>query len=580
MNIDIIQQQLDALYEESLDNAYAYMMDIAIKAMNEDNEDVLLFILNELIGYYRVTSQINEGEKVAQQLINILKLKGYEGTLQQATSYLNIATMYRAFGKFEQALALYQETEKIYLQLNQHDLRLSAFYNNYSLLYMQQKEYRKAIDLACQALKIVEEEKDYAKMAVSYSNLAQMYILINQKDKAEDYVEKAIFLFENYTDNDSHYYSALATKGQYECEMGHIEEALVYYEQAIQGVEKVYGHSQDYETLVNNKKKVMAMKNRLPKGLEICQKYYETYGKKLIDEKYASYKQYMAIGMFGYGSDCLGYDDEISKDHDFGGGFCILLPSHIYQKIGKELQVDYEKLPDEFMGVKRLTSLHGQGRVGVFEIDQFFLQFLNAYPQSLHDWLYLDEQALLNCTNGIIFDDYYGKVTKIREELAYYPEEIRIKKIALTVAKIAQSGQYNYGRCMTRHDYVAANLALNEFIDQTLSLIYLMNKQYKPYYKWSFYGLKDCVILYDIKDCLEKLAILPCQKEKWNQQYKEMNKNDEKVRIIEYICQCIVEELNKAGLSHLKDDFLDNHVGVIMSHMKDNDIEVKNVMEG
>lgn len=264
MNIDIIQQQLDALYEESLDNAYAYMMDIAIKAMNED---VLLFILNELIGYYRVTSQINEGEKVAQQLINILKLKGYEGTLQQATSYLNIATMYRAFGKFEQALALYQETEKIYLQLNQHDLRLNAFYNNYSLLYMQQKEYRKAIDLACQALKIVEEEKDYAKMAVSYSNLAQMYILINQKDKAEDYVEKAIFLFENYTDNDSHYYSALATKGQYECEMGHIEEALVYYEQAIQGVEKVYGHSQDYETLVNNKKKVMAMKNRLPKVL-------------------------------------------------------------------------------------------------------------------------------------------------------------------------------------------------------------------------------------------------------------------------------------------------------------------------
>ena len=66
---------------------------------------------------------------------------------------------------------------------------------------------------------------------------------------------------------------------------------------------------------------------------------------------------------------------------------------------------------------------------------------------------------------------------------------------------------------MTRHDYVAANLALNEFIDQTLSLIYLMNKQYKPYYKWSFYGLKDCVILYDIKDCLEKLAILPCQKD-------------------------------------------------------------------
>ena len=569
MNIHIIQQQLDALYEENLDNAYAYMMDIAIKAMNEDNDDVLLFILNELIGYYRVTSQVSEGEKIAQQLINILKVKGYDGTLQQATSYLNIATMYRAFGNLDQALILYQETENIYVQLNHHDLRLSAFYNNYSLLYLQRKEYRKAIDLAHQALKIVEEEKDYAKMAVSYSNLAQMYILINQKEKAKDYVEKAIFLFENYTNNDSHYYSALASKGQYECEMGHFEEALVYYDKAIQGVERVYGHSQDYKTLVNNKKKVLDMKNRAPKGLEICQKYYETYGKKMIDEKYQDYKQYMAIGMFGYGSDCLGYDDEISRDHDFGGGFCILLPAPVYQKIGKEMQEDYEKLPDEFMGVKRLTSFHGQGRVGVFEIDQFFLQFLNIYPHSSNDWLYLDEQALLNCTNGMIFDDYYGEVTKIRKELAYYPEVIRIKKIALTVAKIAQSGQYNYGRCMKRHDYVAANLAINEFIDQTLSLIYLMNKRYKPYYKWSFYGLKDCVILYDIKDCLEKLVILPNQKEQWNQRYEGINKNDEKVRIIEYICQRIVEELNEAGLSHLKDEFLDNHVAVIMNHIEE-----------
>ena len=569
MNIHIIQQQLDALYEENLDNAYAYMMDIAIKAMNEDNDDVLLFILNELIGYYRVTSQVSEGEKIAQQLINILKVKGYDGTLQQATSYLNIATMYRAFGNLDQALILYQETENIYVQLNHHDLRLSAFYNNYSLLYLQRKEYRKAIDLAHQALKIVEEEKDYAKMAVSYSNLAQMYILINQKEKAKDYVEKAIFLFKNYTNNDSHYYSALASKGQYECEMGHFEEALVYYDKAIQGVERVYGHSQDYKTLVNNKKKVLDMKNRAPKGLEICQKYYETYGKKMIDEKYQDYKQYMAIGMFGYGSDCLGYDDEISRDHDFGGGFCILLPAPVYQKIGKEMQEDYEKLPDEFMDVKRLTSFHGQGRVGVFEIDQFFLQFLNIYPHSSNDWLYLDEQALLNCTNGMIFDDYYGEVTKIRKELAYYPEVIRIKKIALTVAKIAQSGQYNYGRCMKRHDYVAANLAINEFIDQTLSLIYLMNKRYKPYYKWSFYGLKDCVILYDIKDCLEKLVILPNQKEQWNQRYEGINKNDEKVRIIEYICQRIVEELNEAGLSHLKDEFLDNHVAVIMNHIEE-----------
>ena len=60
---------------------------------------------------------------------------------------------------------------------------------------------------------------------------------------------------------------------------------------------------------------------------------------------------------------------------------------------------------------------------------------------------------------------------------------------------MAQSGQYNYARCMQREDEVAATLALNEFIDQTLSLLYLLNKKYKPYYKWSYYGLKDCTCL-------------------------------------------------------------------------------------
>ena len=137
MNIHVIQQQLDLLYKESLDNAYAYMMDIAIKAMNEENEEVLLFILNELIGYYRVTSQKEDGNRVALQLINILSVKGYDHTLYQATSFLNIATMYRAFGQLDQALSLYQETQRIYEKVNVHDEELSSFYNNYSLLYLE-----------------------------------------------------------------------------------------------------------------------------------------------------------------------------------------------------------------------------------------------------------------------------------------------------------------------------------------------------------------------------------------------------------------------------------------------------------
>lgn len=581
MDIISIQNQLDQLYKESLDNAYAYMMDIALKAMNENNDEILLFILNELIGYYRVTTKINEGIKVADQLIHIIYAKNLEDSIAAATSYLNIATMYRAFGQLDQAMTLYQKTEDIYQQLPDDDIRVSAFYNNYSLFYMELKEYKKAIELGEKALTLVLNSQNKAEEAVSYTNLAQMYLAINQIEKAKQFVRKGIELFHNYTINDSHYFSALATLSQCYYAEEDYQKAIELYNEAIDGVERVYGKSKDYYTILNNRDQIIQLvNNKKPKGLEICQQYYETYGRKLIDEKFKKYQQYMAIGMFGFGSDCLGYDDEISQDHDFGGGFCILLPQNIYDEIGKQLQKEYDLLPDEFMNMKRMTSFHGQGRVGVFEINHFFKQFIQYFPQTLNDWLYIDENALLNCTNGMIFDDYYGQVTKIRQDLKYFPEDIRIKKIVRALAKMAQSGQYNYGRCMKRHNHVAASLAIHEFIEQTLSLIYLLNKRYKPYYKWSFYGLKDCVILYDIKDCIEQLILLPSQEEKWKDFAGSINYNDDKVRIIEYICKRVVEELNNEGLSMLKDDFLDNHTYEVMSHIKDEMIRSKHIMEG
>lgn len=580
MNVKKIQKQLDSLYKESLDNAYAYMMDIAVKAMNESDNEVLLFILNELIGYYRVTTKKEEGEKIAYQLICLMLSLGYDQTIEIATTYLNIATMYRAFGDFDKAIRLYQKTEDIYQVLKKDDMRLSAFYNNYSLLFLELKEYKKALTLAHKALDIVEMNQAMAEAAVSYANLAQMYLLINQKKRAKQYVLKSISLFENFTNQDSHYYSALATLGQCYFAYDDYDLALHYYQKALQGVEKVYGHNKDYYTILDNQNKILKEKKRRPQGLEICQKFYETYGKTMINDKFKNYQKYMAIGMFGFGSDCLGYDDEISVDHDFGAGFCILLPQNIYHEIGRDLQEEYNQLPNEFMGIQRKTSLHGKGRVGVFEINSFFLQFLKNYPKTLDDWLFMNEDALLNCTNGLIFDDYYGKVSQIRQYLQYYPEDIRIKKIARAVAKIAQSGQYNYARCMKRHDIVAAQFALNEFVDQTLSLIYLLNKKYKPYYKWSFYGLKDCVILYDIKDCLEKLLQLPPQMKQWHKESAMLNEQDEKIRIIEYICQRIVEELQEEGLTQKNDDFLDNHVKDIMSHIHDENIREKHVMEG
>lgn len=583
MKANEIQNKLNQLYDQNLlDEAYQFLLQETQKAMDQEDDLLVLMLLSELIGYYRVTAQFQYGNTIAQQAMKIVGSKGLEKTIHGATTYLNIATLYRVQGKFQEALELYKKTEIIYKDLlSEKDERYPAFYNNFSLLYQEMGNYQQALDYALKALKMIAKlDNCEIEQAITYTNLSQMYFSLNDISHGKKCLKKAIDLYENYGSQDPHYFAALSALAHGYYLEGNYKKAVLLYDEVLVGIESVFGKNKDYQTVLSNKRKVEKLLNEPIKGLDICQKYYEVYGKKLIDEKFKDYQRYMAIGLFGFGSDCLGYDDKISQDHDFGPGFCIWLPENIYKEIGKKLQEEYDQLPQEFMGLRRIQSYHGAGRVGVFSIEDYFKQFLYKIPSTLEEWLYADENALLACTNGRIFDDYYGEVTKIRKKLSYYPEDIRIKKIVRAIAKMAQSGQYNYARCMKRHDEVAASLALNEFVDQTLSVIYLLNKKYKPYYKWSFYGLKDCLILNDISDCLHQLILLPSQIQHWHNHTSVVNTDDEKIVIIEKICQRVIMELHHQSLTSHFDDFLDNHTINMMNLIQDKTIREKHIMEG
>ena len=583
MEVFDIQKQLDIYYRHNqLNQAYEFLLIQTQEAMEKGDDLLVLMLLSELIGYYRVTAQFSLGHSIANQAYKILCARGLENSIHGATTYLNIATLLRAEGKYQDALSLYHKTEKIYQELlDEKDERYSAFYNNVSLLYQELGDYQKAIEYEMKALNIVQSLDDCEiETAITYTNLSQMYFSIHELKQGKEYLDLGIALFEEYGPLDPHYFAAMSSLAYYYVLLKDYHKALSLYDVVLNKIEHVFGKNKDYQTVLLNKRNVEEMMNKPLKGLDICQKYYETYGQKMIEEQFKDYQKYMAIGICGFGSDCLGYDDEISHDHDFGPGFCIWLPRDIYQLIGKDLQKAYDALPKEFMGLKRHESMHGQGRVGVFIIEDFFHQFLQHFPQTLSDWLYCDENALLLCTNGRIFNDYYGEISRIRDFLEYYPEDIRIKKIARAVAKIAQSGQYNYSRCMQRHDEVAASLALNEFIEQTLSCIYLLNKKYKPYYKWSFYGLKDCTKLRDIQPMIAQLVTLPSQREQWEKPIKPVNTQDQKVVLIEKICQKMITELHVQGLTDHYDDFLDNHTFNIMNRINAPIIRSKHIMEG
>ena len=107
------------------------------------------------------------------------------------------------------------------------------------------------------------------------------------------------------------------------------------------------------------------------KGLELAEQYFFTVGAPMIREHFPDYEGRIAAGLVGMGSECFGFDDEISRDHDWGPTFCLWLTKRDHEKIGIDLQVAFDDLPRSFAGFgPREESAWGRGRSGAFEIGQ------------------------------------------------------------------------------------------------------------------------------------------------------------------------------------------------------------------
>ena len=249
-------------------------------------------------------------------------------------------------------------------------------------------------------------------------------------------------------------------------------------------------------------------------GLELSRAFFEEYGRPMLEEQFPQVLPYLAVGLFGSGSECFGYDDAVSRDHDFEPGFCIFLPGEdiVERRTAFQLERAYAKLPREFMGLRRsLVTPVGGARQGVLRTDEFFSEKIGSAngELSLYDWLRIPEYALAECTNGALYLDNYGEVSTIRQNLARYPQDVRCKKLAGNLLLMAQAGQYNYPRCLAHGETAAAQLAVNEFVNAALSVIFLLNERYLPFYKWRFRALRELPLLSESARVLEYLLCTP-----------------------------------------------------------------------
>ena len=193
-----------------------------------------------------------------------------------------------------------------------------------------------------------------------------------------------------------------------------------------------------------------------------------------------------------------------------------------------------------------------------------------AVPDTLMKWVRIQEHFLATCTSGEVFEDGLGEFTAIRSALLpCYPEDVRLKKLAARAATMAQSGQYNFPRMLRRGDVFAARLALGEFLNAALSMLYLLNFRYEPFYKWQFAGAEGLVAMAKALPYLKDIAASSTMRDAG--------------RIsgdIEAACAVAIGELRLQGLTEAEGDYMEPHAYSIMAHIEDETVRNLHVMEG
>lgn len=173
------------------------------------------------------------------------------------------------------------------------------------------------------------------------------------------------------------------------------------------------------------------MKNAIEKN----RWFYDNRVAGMIRERFPEYEDRIAVGIVGEGSDCFGYDDGISRDHDFGTGVCLWIDDEDMERFGVRLSAAYNELVDS--SERSFFTARLRERRGVMTIRGFYSNILNVDCDvkscilTEEQWYRLDHSCLKTATNGEVFRDDTGVFTAFRRYLLnYYPDRVWRARIA------------------------------------------------------------------------------------------------------------------------------------------------------
>jgi hypothetical protein len=222
-------------------------------------------------------------------------------------------------------------------------------------------------------------------------------------------------------------------------------------------------------------------------GLDISQEFIHGILLPLLREELQEDYNRIAVAVVGTGSDVLGLDDEISRDHHWGPRANVMHLREDASRIEPKIQNALNKVPSKFGQFDVQVSIGNLTGVCYCEIETFFHRFLGSdpLPSKDLDWLGLCEVDLFHVTAGTIVYDGLGELTRRCNALAYYPDNVWKKRIADWCMYVTgRDAPYNLHRVSKRHDDLTCTIYFGLCVKRLMELCFTLNRQYAPYTKW------------------------------------------------------------------------------------------------
>lgn len=236
-------------------------------------------------------------------------------------------------------------------------------------------------------------------------------------------------------------------------------------------------------------------------GLSLCRIFFEEAVQPIVDSTFPELKYSAAL--IGNGSEVLGFDTQMSTDHDWGPRVMLFLGESDHERFAVAIQHELtRRLPVSFHGYSTSfgepdptdngTRLLAQAEPGAVQhrIDvltirgyaQDYLGFDISNALKPADWLSVPEQKLRAFTAGAVYRDEVGLQAQ-RDRFAYYPRDIWLYQLAGTWRRIGQE-EHLMGRAGQAGDELGSALIASRLVRDVMRLCFLYERTYAPYAKW------------------------------------------------------------------------------------------------